>query len=69
MTRAPGRFGRVPTFTTREVPMKKSKMNKKLHVLELKKETLAELGQAALEHVIGGNKSTVPSQCPTLCFT
>ena len=49
--------------------MKKSRTNKKLHTLELKKETLAQLDHDALQQAAGGNKSTVPSQCPTLCFT
>ena len=36
--------------------------------LELKKETLVILTDDQLKGVVGGNKSTVKSQCPTLCF-
>ena len=37
--------------------------------LELKKETIVHLPTDHLKDVAGGNKSTVASQCPTLCFT
>lgn len=48
--------------------MKQTKNKLKPRTLEFKKETVANLGTAALENVIGGNNSTHPSQCPTLCF-
>jgi hypothetical protein len=48
--------------------MKKSRIHKKLSALELKKETIAQLDQHALQQAIGGNNSTIPSQCRTLCF-
>lgn len=51
------------------ISMKKTTNNKlKPRTLEFKKETVANLGTAALENVVGGNNSTRPSQCPTLCF-
>jgi len=40
----------------------------KIRTLELKKETIVHLGQDLLKEVVGGNRSTRPSQCPTLCF-
>jgi len=40
----------------------------KIRTLELKKETIVHLGQDLLKEVAGGNRSTRPSQCPTLCF-
>jgi hypothetical protein len=57
-----------------EVPMKKARMNHKLRPLVLEKETLvhhvplAQLDAGALDQVVGGNRTTVPSQCVTLCF-
>jgi len=48
--------------------MKKSKSINKLRTLELKLETIVLLAQDQLKDVVGGNKSTRPSQCPTLCF-
>ena len=48
--------------------MKKLKTNNKLPALELKKETVIHLSHDMLKDVVGGNKSTVPSQCVTLCF-
>jgi hypothetical protein len=50
-------------------------MNKHKHkkiqprTLELKKETIIHLSSDQLKEVVGGNTSTKPSQCPTLCFT
>lgn len=49
--------------------MKKTKNKLKPRMLEFKQETVANLGTAALENVVGGNNSTRASQCPTLCFT
>jgi hypothetical protein len=49
--------------------MIKTKHTIKPRPLELKKETIAHLPTELLKDVVGGNKSTVPSQCPTLCFT
>jgi len=49
--------------------MKKTKYQLKPRTLEFKKEIVATLGTAALENVVGGNNSTLKSQCPTLCFT
>jgi hypothetical protein len=49
--------------------MKQTKHKLKPRTLEFKKETVATLGTAALENVVGGNKTNVASQCPTLCFT
>jgi len=48
--------------------MKKNKRPTKPRALGLKKETLVVLTDDRLKEVVGGNKSTVPSQCPTLCF-
>jgi hypothetical protein len=48
--------------------MKKDKRPIKPRALELKKERLVVLTEAQLENVVGGNKTTVPSQCVTLCF-
>jgi hypothetical protein len=48
--------------------MKKTKQPIKPRTLELKKETLVTLTADQLKDVVGGNKSTVKSQCPTLCF-
>jgi bacteriocin-like protein len=48
--------------------MKKHKHPFKPRMLELKKETLNQLTDDQLNQVVGGNKSTVKSQCPTLCF-
>ena len=48
--------------------MKKTKKRPSPHTLELKKETVASLGMDTLKGVAGGNNSTRPSQCPTLCF-
>jgi len=47
--------------------MKKSTTSK-LRTLELKKETVVHLSQDLLKNVVGGNNSTRPSQCITLCF-
>jgi hypothetical protein len=49
--------------------MIKSKQSPRPRILELKKETLIVLGNDLLRDVVGGNRSTVKSQCPTLCFT
>lgn len=40
----------------------------KIRTLELKKEVIVHLGDDHLKTVVGGNRSTRPSQCPTLCF-
>ena len=48
--------------------MKKIKQPIKPRMLELKLETLVKLTDDQLQHVVGGNNSTRPSQCPTLCF-
>ena len=48
--------------------MKKTKNPLKPRTLEFKKEIVAHLDTAALENVVGGNNSTRPSQCKTLCF-
>jgi len=48
--------------------MKKHKQPDKLQTLLLKKETLVKLTDDQLKQVAGGNNSTRPSQCPTLCF-
>jgi hypothetical protein len=49
--------------------MIKTKNTIKPRTLELKKETIAHLPRELLKDVVGGNNSTRPSQCPTLCFT
>lgn len=51
--------------------MIKSKKSLRPRILQLKKETLIvlELDKDVLHDVVGGNGSTVKSQCPTLCFT
>jgi hypothetical protein len=49
--------------------MIKTKPTLKPRTLELKRETIAHLPTELLKDVVGGNKSTKPSQCPTLCFT
>ena len=48
--------------------MKKHKKPIKPRTLELKKETLVKLTDDRLKDVVGGIKTTVPSQCVTLCF-
>ncbi|HWO25896.1 MAG TPA: hypothetical protein VNO30_44480 [Kofleriaceae bacterium] len=48
--------------------MKKHKHPFKPRTLELKTETLKQLTHEQLDQVVGGNKTTVKSQCPTLCF-
>ncbi|HEU4728877.1 MAG TPA: hypothetical protein VFT22_13330 [Kofleriaceae bacterium] len=48
--------------------MIKAKRSPRPRILELKKETLVVLGEDVLRDVIGGNLTTVKSQCPTLCF-
>lgn len=48
--------------------MKKTKKKPRPHTLELKKETVASLSMDTLQDIVGGNNSTRPSQCPTLCF-
>lgn len=47
--------------------MKKSTTSKP-RTLELKKQTIVYLSQYLLKDVVGGNNSTRPSQCVTLCF-
>jgi hypothetical protein len=47
--------------------MKKSN-HRKLCTLELRKQIIAHLDAERLKEVVGGNNSTRPSQCPTLCF-
>jgi hypothetical protein len=49
--------------------MIKTKRPIKPRTLELKQETIAHLPTELLKDVVGGNNSTKPSQCPTLCFT
>ena len=49
--------------------MMKTKKSLKLRTLELKSETIIHLSNQLLKEVAGGNNSTVPSQCRTLCFT
>lgn len=49
--------------------MIKNNKRAKLHLLQLKKETLVHLSDDQLKDVVGGDKSTRLSQCPTLCFT
>lgn len=49
--------------------MNKHKKPIKPRPLALQKETIVQLTQDLLTHVVGGNNSTRPSQCPTLCFT
>lgn len=46
-----------------------TKRNAKLRTLELRKETIITLVDDQLKHVVGGNLTTVKSQCPTMCFT
>jgi hypothetical protein len=48
--------------------MNKHKKARRSRTLELKTETVVQLAVDALKDVVGGNKSTVPSQCVTLCF-
>ena len=48
--------------------MHQPKKLSKIRALELKNETIAHLGNSQLKEVVGGNRSTRPSQCPTLCF-
>ena len=48
--------------------MTKNKRSQKPRALELKQETVVQLTADRLPDVVGGNKSTVPSQCVTLCF-
>ncbi len=48
--------------------MKKLTKPIKPRTLELKKETLLRLTDDQLKNVVGGDKSTRPSQCVTLCF-
>ena len=48
--------------------MKKHRQSDKPRVLKLNKETLIVLTDDQLKTVAGGNNSTRPSQCPTLCF-
>jgi len=48
--------------------MTKTKKLSQVKTLQLKKETVIHLGDAALAHVVGGVNSTRRSQCVTLCF-
>jgi hypothetical protein len=48
--------------------MNHTKKVSKIRTLELKKETVVHLGHDLLKQVVGGNNSTRPSQCRTLCF-
>lgn len=48
--------------------MNKHKKHNKPRTLELKKETVLQLTDELLKHVVGGDNSTRPSQCVTLCF-
>ena len=49
--------------------MKKTKKPLRTRTLELNKETVLNLDHGALKEAVGGNNSTVASQCKTLCFT
>jgi len=48
--------------------MKKSKPINQLRTLEFKKETIMILAEDQLRAIVGGNQTTRPSQCPTMCF-
>jgi hypothetical protein len=48
--------------------MNKRKPSNKPRTLELNKETITHLTDDLLKNVVGGNNSTRPSQCVTLCF-
>jgi len=48
--------------------MNHSKKSHKPRTLELKTETVVHLTDELLKHVVGGNNSTRPSHCVTLCF-
>lgn len=48
--------------------MTKHKSSNKPRMLELNKETVLHLSDDLLKNVVGGNNSTRPSQCVTLCF-
>jgi hypothetical protein len=48
--------------------MKKSRLHHDRRVLALDQQTIRHLDQDQLKTAIGGNNSTRPSQCPTLCF-
>jgi hypothetical protein len=48
--------------------VKKHTQPLKPRLLELKKETMVLLSHDQLQPVVGGNTSTRPSQCVTLCF-
>jgi hypothetical protein len=48
--------------------MIKTRKTHRPRMLELKRETIVVLNDDHLKTVAGGNKSTVPSQCVTLCF-
>jgi hypothetical protein len=52
-----------------EVAVNKHKKPIKPRPLALQKETIVQLTHDLLKDVAGGNNSTKPSQCPTLCFT
>ena len=55
--------------TNDEVPVNKHRKPIKPRPLALQKETIVQLTHDLLKDVVGGNNSTKPSQCPTLCFT
>jgi hypothetical protein len=48
--------------------MKKSTTQHDRRPLALRKQIILHLDQDQLKDVIGGNNSTRPSQCVTLCF-
>jgi len=61
--------GCVSVDAHNEVTREQHKKPTKPRTLELKKETVIHLSNDLLKDVVGGNNSTKPSQCPTLCFT
>jgi hypothetical protein len=48
--------------------MNKRRPSNKPRTLELNKQTIVHLTDELLRNVVGGNNSTRPSQCVTLCF-
>jgi hypothetical protein len=59
----------LPSDPTNRGPhVNKHKKHNKPRTLELKKETVLQLTDELLKHVVGGDNSTRPSQCVTLCF-
>lgn len=56
------------SLSIRGHPVNKHKKLNKPPTLQLKKQTIVILTPDLLAQVAGGNNSTRPSQCPTLCF-